>query len=145
MPGLSALLSGCERTGHAVTDAGPIVIHPRDRGRAIVRVGLVGAAVIATFVLLWRPWLSVDGVQRLLGRIFPVGRGLFEDKVANLWCSLSPIIKLKELYSIPFLTRMWYVSTVHARLRSSPSQLMHVRKKETRIHGRRVPCGAAMR
>jgi len=28
--------------------------------------------------------------------MFPFARGLYEDKVANLWCSLSPIIKINK-------------------------------------------------
>ncbi len=29
--------------------------------------------------------------------MFPIGRGVFEDKVANFWCSLSVVIKVKSL------------------------------------------------
>ncbi len=35
------------------------------------------------------PWVAV------LVRLFPVGRGLYEDKVASIWCAVDPILKLK--------------------------------------------------
>ncbi len=31
----------------------------------------------------------------MLLRLFPVGRGLFEDKVGSLWCAVDPVLKLK--------------------------------------------------
>lgn len=43
-----------------------------------------------------------------MGRIFPFYRGLYEDKVANIWCSLSPVLKLKAHFSIPTILRLWY-------------------------------------
>lgn len=67
---------------------------------AILHVAKLGAAVVGTFVALWlpfcenfdtlggcgAPWLSI------LTRIFPFHRGIFEDKVANLWYSSSVIL-----------------------------------------------------
>jgi len=31
-----------------------------------------------------------------LGRVFPFGRGLFEDKVASLWCALEPALRVRR-------------------------------------------------
>lgn len=28
-------------------------------------------------------------------RLFPVGRGLYEDKVASIWCAVDPVLKMK--------------------------------------------------
>uniref|UniRef100_A0A8C8E209 Alpha-1,3-glucosyltransferase n=1 Tax=Oryzias sinensis TaxID=183150 RepID=A0A8C8E209_9TELE len=58
----------------------------------------IAAAVVVTFALCWLPFLS-DPVQALqvVRRIFPVARGLFEDKVANTWCSLNVLIKIRTL------------------------------------------------
>uniref|UniRef100_A0A9J7XQ28 Alpha-1,3-glucosyltransferase n=1 Tax=Cyprinus carpio carpio TaxID=630221 RepID=A0A9J7XQ28_CYPCA len=60
----------------------------------------ISMTVLVTFALCWMPFLS-DPKQPLqvLHRLFPVGRGLFEDKVANTWCSLNVLIKIKTLLS----------------------------------------------
>ena len=39
----------------------------------------------------------MDGSLAVLGRLFPVGRGLFEDKVSNFWCSLNIVFKIKDV------------------------------------------------
>ncbi|XP_075529142.1 ALG6 alpha-1,3-glucosyltransferase garnysstan [Dermacentor variabilis] len=57
-------------------------------------------AVGATFGICWAPYLgSPDRALQVVRRLFPLDRGLFEDKVANIWCTLSIVIKLKNLYS----------------------------------------------
>lgn len=61
------------------------------------RFTTLGATVIATFTVLWWPFVAygpqgTSPVERLLHvihRIFPTQRGLFEGKVSNLWCALS--------------------------------------------------------
>ena len=40
---------------------------------------------------------SLDSALAVVGRLFPVGRGLFEDKVSNFWCSLNIVFKIKDL------------------------------------------------
>ncbi|KFY26053.1 hypothetical protein V493_04297 [Pseudogymnoascus sp. VKM F-4281 (FW-2241)] len=39
----------------------------------------------------------VHQVAQLVHRVFPFARGLFEDKVANFWCALNIVYKLKYL------------------------------------------------
>jgi alpha-1,3-glucosyltransferase len=61
----------------------------------------VGSAVVLTFALCWIPFLtSYSPLVAVLRRIFPKDRGLFEDKVANFWCAISPLIKVKTLLSV---------------------------------------------
>jgi alpha-1,3-glucosyltransferase len=63
----------------------------------ILRVLALGATVITTFAVLWAPCIYygpegtryADRLIHILRRIFPFQRGLFEGKVANLWCVLS--------------------------------------------------------
>ncbi|OQV11391.1 Dolichyl pyrophosphate Man9GlcNAc2 alpha-1,3-glucosyltransferase [Hypsibius exemplaris] len=57
----------------------------------------IGAAVVATFALCWLPfiWDRKDASQVLL-RLFPFSRGIFEDKVANVWCALNVVVKLQR-------------------------------------------------
>lgn len=48
-------------------------------------------------------------------RIFPFARGLFEDKVANVWCAIHTLHKLNT-YPIPLLQRVSLLSTIVAIL-----------------------------
>ena len=57
----------------------------------------LGLIVIVTFTFIWHPFYNQ--VPNLLNRIFPVYRGLFEDKVANFWCILDFVFKFKVNYS----------------------------------------------
>jgi alpha-1,3-glucosyltransferase len=66
----------------------------------------LGGVVLLTFVVCWLPFLSLEQAQQVLKRLVPVGRGLFEDKVANFWCSVSPFWKLKQHYSNETLFRI---------------------------------------
>ncbi|CAN8004353.1 unnamed protein product [Ixodes hexagonus] len=60
----------------------------------------LAGVVCATFAVCWLPYLhSAELWLQVLRRLFPLDRGLFEDKVANLWCSLSLMVKFKSLYS----------------------------------------------
>lgn len=65
--------------------------------KAFKTLVLLGVIVIGTFTLVWFPFY--DQVPQLLNRIFPVYRGLFEDKVANSWCILDVLFKFKANYS----------------------------------------------
>lgn len=58
--------------------------------------GTLGAIVLITFGVIWLPWLNaLPQVKQVVHRIFPVARGVFEDKVANVWCLLNVFVKLK--------------------------------------------------
>lgn len=39
----------------------------------------------------------VEQMIQMVHRIFPFSRGLFEDKVANFWCALNVVVKLRNL------------------------------------------------
>lgn len=53
----------------------------------------------------------VQQTAQLLYRVFPFGRGLFEDKVANFWCAVNVAIKLKS-YDSEFLQRISLLATL---------------------------------
>ena len=72
----------------------------------------VGASVIGTFIVVWSPYLyEISTVSQVLNRVFPIGRGLFEDKVANIWCSLSILIKFKILLNNSQMALICLMST----------------------------------
>ena len=66
----------------------------------VTAIGRLGLAVLATFAFVWAPFLRnwMDAVQ-VLHRIMPMKRGLYEDYVANFWCTTSLLIKWRSLFS----------------------------------------------
>ena len=88
--------------------------------RDIVKVGIT---VIFTFALCWLPFLwTADNV---ITRMFPFNRGLFEDKVANFWCSISVVLKVRNIFSRVALVRAALFFTLVSVL---PSQLLLFRE-----------------
>ena len=62
-----------------------------------VNLAKIGLVVVATFGLIWGPFLPQ--IEHVLTRVFPLNRGLFEDKVANFRCALNVLFKIKTLYT----------------------------------------------
>lgn len=56
--------------------------------RPALEVARLGAAVVGTMLLLWAPFLREPGPLAVAARLAPIGRGVFEDFVASLWCVL---------------------------------------------------------
>lgn len=68
----------------------------------VFRLAAIGSVVIASFSVILAPFIafgSTSQLQQILHRVFPFARGLWEDKVANLWCTLNTFIKLKNLFT----------------------------------------------
>lgn len=66
----------------------------------------LGLAVILTLGLLFSPWMqSKEELLQVVHRIFPVFRGLYQDKVANVWCAVNIVVKLRERFAIQDLVR----------------------------------------
>ena len=62
------------------------------------RVVGLGAAVATTFAVVLAPVATnLDALAQVAHRVFPVARGLFEDKVANFWCATNLVVKWKRL------------------------------------------------
>lgn len=67
-------------------------------GDATVYATKIIASIVVTTACTFAPWLSSRGaLYSVFKRLFPVERGLFEDKVANFWCTLSVIIRPKPV------------------------------------------------
>lgn len=57
-------------------------------------------AVLLTFALIWSPFATdLDGIAQVAHRLFPLDRGVFEDKVSNFWCILNIFYKIKTHFS----------------------------------------------
>ena len=69
--------------------------------RSLGKLVAIAITVVATMVVVWLPFLSsVESALQVVHRIFPFARGVFEDKVANFWCTLNILVKIKTLLPI---------------------------------------------
>eukprot|EP00418_Pyrodinium_bahamense_P048171 CAMPEP_0179174466 /NCGR_PEP_ID=MMETSP0796-20121207/86137_1 /TAXON_ID=73915 /ORGANISM="Pyrodinium bahamense, Strain pbaha01" /LENGTH=504 /DNA_ID=CAMNT_0020877763 /DNA_START=203 /DNA_END=1718 /DNA_ORIENTATION=- len=100
-----AILAVCLRRSHSVL-------------AAIWDVGIHGSVVLCTGAALFAPWLASStptaSAAQVLRRMFPFARGLYEDKVANVWCSVSVAVKLNKLLSPRHLPLLCAVVTLLA-------------------------------
>jgi alpha-1,3-glucosyltransferase len=61
---------------------------------SFTRLLILGSVVIGTFVVCFLPVLtSWSSLLQVFHRMFPFARGLYEDKVSNVWCASSILIK----------------------------------------------------
>ncbi|CAD6193951.1 unnamed protein product [Caenorhabditis auriculariae] len=87
----------------------------------ISSIAKVGGVVITVFGLLWAPFFWTNTTRDVLLRIFPFNRGIYEDKVASVWCAFSFILK-----RLPNSFQQWqfFMSTFLVLLFSLPSLLV---------------------
>ena len=78
----------------------------------ITRLFVLATSVILTFVVIWAPFILSGKMLQVLKRIFPFERGLFEDKVANFWCTTNVILKWKVLFPPQYLPLFALLATV---------------------------------
>lgn len=81
----------------------------------IMRLMAIGIITLSTFALVLAPLYISGGLPVLTQcviRVFPFSRGLWEDKVANVWCTLNTFIKLKTLFTGEQLQRLSLVATL---------------------------------
>ena len=71
-------------------------------GITATRVLLIGCVVLTVQAIMLAPLCLGDSWQEcavtathVVHRIFPLARGLFEDKVANVWCTLEPLLRMR--------------------------------------------------
>ncbi|KAG7172495.1 Dolichyl pyrophosphate Man9GlcNAc2 alpha-1-3-glucosyltransferase-like [Homarus americanus] len=86
----------------------------------IFKITKIGISVLLTFGIIWSPFLSDTKVLlQVVHRLFPLDRGLFEDKVASFWCSISVLVKLKKLIDNNNMALICLLSTVVCMIPSS--------------------------
>ena len=72
-------------------------------------------ASLVTLIICFAPFLdSKESILAVLHRLFPVNRGLFEEKVSNFWCSLSILTKFHRKYPNEQLFRFCLASVATA-------------------------------
>ncbi|CAG8632692.1 23893_t:CDS:2 [Cetraspora pellucida] len=70
---------------------------------------------LAILLILLQPALILidnEQISQVIIRIFPLQRGLYEDKVANIWCAINVIIKLREILSVQALAKVSLITTL---------------------------------
>lgn len=70
----------------------------------------------------------IEQLMQLVFRIFPFARGLFEDKVANFWCALNLVVKIRN-YPAHLLQRGALVATLASSV--PPSLVLLYRPQKT--------------
>lgn len=64
------------------------------------RLICISLTVVLVFWLVWFPFLkSREITLQVLHRLFPLARGIFEDKVSNVWCAVNIFYKLNRSFS----------------------------------------------
>ena len=80
----------------------------------------LGITVLISFIILWLPFCVYDNSTSMcfsslfsvLERQFPFSRGIFEDKVANLWYCASIIIDFRQYLSTFILAKLSLLLTL---------------------------------
>jgi len=64
------------------------------------KLACISVTVLLTFCIIWIPFLkNKDLFFSTVLRLFPFSRGVFEDKVANIWCAINVIYKLRKIFT----------------------------------------------
>ncbi|KAG0647806.1 glycosyltransferase [Hyphodiscus hymeniophilus] len=68
-----------------------------------------------SFRINYKAWYYplIQQLAQVIHRVFPFARGLFEDKVANFWCALNVVVKLRK-YPTETLQKASLVATLAA-------------------------------
>ncbi|XP_015785902.1 dolichyl pyrophosphate Man9GlcNAc2 alpha-1,3-glucosyltransferase [Tetranychus urticae] len=91
-----------------------------NRTKSMITLATISSAVIMTFIACWFPFIwDSETFLSVVYRLFPISRGLYEDKVANIWCSLEVLIKLKRLVSASNMAKISAITTLICLLPSS--------------------------
>ncbi|XP_057336719.1 dolichyl pyrophosphate Man9GlcNAc2 alpha-1,3-glucosyltransferase [Microplitis mediator] len=72
----------------------------------------VSLTVIITFSVIWLPFLRNMNFIDVVIRLFPLSRGVFEDKVSNIWCTINIFMKLRKLFDHLQLAKICFFTTV---------------------------------
>lgn len=97
-----------------------ILIKTKKQKSPLLYLIKIGITVIFTFLIHFLPFCifhsnsetCISSIYHVIHRMFPWDRGLYEDKVSNIWCAISVIIKLKYYLSPQNLKMLCTVTTL---------------------------------
>lgn len=91
----------------------------------------LAVAVVCCFIIIWYPFLNTwDNAKQVIHRLFPLKRGVFEDKVSNVWCFINVFIKLKSHYTNEEMAKTCLITTAIAALPSCIDLFFRINKKK---------------
>ncbi|KNA20327.1 hypothetical protein SOVF_053420 [Spinacia oleracea] len=94
------------------------------RRNPFLEVSKLALIVMGTFALVWWPYLhSKEAFLEVLARLAPFERGIYEDYVANFWCTTSVLIKWKKLFNTSSLKLISLAATLSTCLPSMIQQI----------------------
>lgn len=99
----------------------------------ILKLIYIAVSVLFALLFLFGPFVYAGGliqIQQIVFRMFPFGRGIFEDKVANFWCATNVVIKYKSLLTVQQLQKLSLLLTL---IGISPSCFMIFKKSNKRL------------
>ncbi|CAI9772736.1 unnamed protein product [Fraxinus pennsylvanica] len=98
-------------------------------------ISKLGLVVLGTFAIVWLPYLySADASLEVLSRLAPFERGIYEDYVANFWCTTSVLVKWKRLFTTQLLKLLSLAATISTFL-PSMIQLILLPTKRSFLYG----------
>ncbi|KAH6595089.1 hypothetical protein BASA50_006075 [Batrachochytrium salamandrivorans] len=80
----------------------------------LIKLGVTVALIFAACIVAVAP--SIEDAIQVFVRVFPVNRGLYEDKVANVWCAINVVVKLREIFKVSDLMKLSILCTLVAVL-----------------------------
>lgn len=90
--------------------------------RCIYMLLCISVTVLLTFSIIWIPFLKNRQLFfAVISRLFPFARGVFEDKVANIWCAINVIYKLRDIFTNIQIANICFIVTTFAVLPSCVS------------------------
>ncbi|XP_023769325.1 probable dolichyl pyrophosphate Man9GlcNAc2 alpha-1,3-glucosyltransferase isoform X1 [Lactuca sativa] len=96
----------------------------------VLEVVKLGIVVIGTFALIWWPYIhSKVAIFEVVSRLAPFERGIYEDYVANFWCTTSVLIKWKKLFTTQSLKLLSLTITLSSCL---PSMFLQIKAPSKR-------------
>lgn len=77
----------------------------------MIHFAKLGVVTVSTILIIFAPFLTPfpAGPLKVVERMFPFGRGIFEDKVANFWCASNVIFKWRRYFGVAGMARVGFV------------------------------------
>ncbi|XP_076289731.1 dolichyl pyrophosphate Man9GlcNAc2 alpha-1,3-glucosyltransferase-like isoform X1 [Lasioglossum baleicum] len=96
----------------------------------LARLLYISFTVVFTFFITWLPFVKNLKLLTMVAlRLFPITRGLFEDKVANVWCAVNVLYKLRDTFTNAQLATICLAATTAAALPSCIDVYLKPRKE----------------
>lgn len=96
-----------------------------------IQVFKIGLVVLLTFIVVWSPFIfELKSILQVLHRLFPLARGVFEDKVANFWCTVNLLIKFKNIFDNFQMAKICLIATLFSVLPSCLDLLIRGNKNK---------------